>query len=120
MSMLELMRSQWDSRPQHEVEVTELHQGGKPVVFFFKAPNAATLSKVLRESKGDMIEQAVLVFIHCVTDANGKRLFNTADKTELMQHVDFSIVNRVAAEIMKLAKLDVGEAEKNLEATPSE
>jgi hypothetical protein len=119
MTILERAQAHWDSRPSHEMEVAEWGEGAEPLILCFKTPNASTLSKVVRESKGDPIEQAARLVVACATDRNGDRLFSPADSLALMKHVDPSVVSRIAARIMEEAHLDVGQAEKNSEAIPS-
>lgn len=119
MNILERAQASWDSRALNQIEVPEWGETDVPLMVYFRTPSAATLSKVLRDSKGGQIEQAVYAVIYCATDKEGNKLFKSADFTTLMHKVDYSVVNRIAEAIMKAAKLDVAQAEKNSEAIQS-
>lgn len=120
MSVLENAIAQFEARPTFEIEVPEWGKPDAPLVVYYKTPNAATLSKVIKESKGDPIEQAARLVAHCARDGKGEKMFNPIDYKDLMIKVDFAIVSRIAAAIMRDARFDVGEAEKNSEAIQPE
>lgn len=119
MNIIERAQAHWDSRPQHEIEVAEWGEKGAALTVCFRTPNAATLSRVVKESKGDTIEQAARLVVACATDMNGERLFKPADAVTLMKHVDPGVVTRIAAKIMAEARFDVEESEKNSAAIQS-
>lgn len=120
MGILERAQASWDSRPQYEIEVAEWGEGNKPLIVYFRSPSLATLSKVIKESKGDLIEQAARLVLLCSLNDKGERIFRPADITTMMHHVDPAVVSRIAGRIMATANVDVEEAEKNSEAIQQE
>lgn len=118
MNILERAQANWDSRAQHEIEVPEWGESGKPLTVYFKTPNLATVAKVEKESKGNAIEQMARMVIYCATDANGKRLFSSADFTQLMNHSDPAVVARIATRMAEETNVNIEDAEKNSAATP--
>ncbi len=120
MSVLDIAKEHWASRPVCTIEVPEWGKDGVPLVVHFKTPSAADLSKVVKESKGDPIEQAARLVALKAQDAAGARLFSNADVFSLMREVDPAVVSRIAQAIMAEAKIDVEAAEKNSETIHSE
>jgi len=119
MNILQRAQASWDSRPTHEIAVPEWAEAGKHLIIYFKAPNLATLSKVVREAKGDPMDEAARLIVACSLDVEGKRLFNNADIVTVMNHVDPAVVGRIAAAIKDQTVVNTGETEKNSEAIPS-
>jgi hypothetical protein len=114
MSILQQAISNFEDRPMSEIEVPEWSAaGGEAVKVYFKTPNAKTIDLVTRESKGSNLEMIARLVAHTVTDQNGKRLFTSADYSELMIRTDPVALNRIAAAIMAGAKVDPEAAEKN-------
>jgi hypothetical protein len=114
MNILEQAMARFEARPQHELDVPEwAADPTKPVTVYFKTPNAATLSKAAKESKGDSIENVARLVALVLTDADGKRLFAPLDYKELMVRTDPVALNRIAAAIMAEATIDTDAAEKN-------
>jgi hypothetical protein len=113
MNVLKRAQEHWDSRQQHCIEVPEWGEAGKLLSIYFKTPNLSTMAKVVRESRGDQIEQSVRIVVACATDAEGNRLFQNADNLALMKHADPAVVSRIASRIMAEANINIEEAEKN-------
>ena len=113
MSVLERATAHFESRPVMEMEVPEWGEGGKPLVVCYQTPNSATLSKVVRESKGDLIEQAARLVALCAKGRDGERLFQPLDYKDLMIRADPGVIDRLAASILKGASIEVERAEKN-------
>lgn len=125
MSVLERAIAQFHNRPVHEIDVPEWSEDGKSsFIVTFRTPNAATLSKVNRESKGDGIEAAARLVALCALDAKGEKLFQALDYKALMLSTDPAVFGRIANRMMEESKLDLSaaglaDAEKNSEAIPS-
>ncbi len=114
MHILQQAVANFDARPRKSVEVPEWSSDPKkPVVVYFKTPNAKMLAKAQGEAKGSMVEEAARLVAMCCTDENDKRLFTDADYTELMIRTDPRGIARVAGAILADARLDVVQAEKN-------
>jgi hypothetical protein len=114
MDILAQAAAYFEARPTQSIEVPEWSDDpAKPVIAYFKTPNAATLSKVTREAKGDSIEMVARLVAIVVEDGNGKKLFRPLDYKELLIRTDPAALNRVAAAIMDKAEIDEVEAEKN-------
>jgi hypothetical protein len=120
MGILDRAQAHWDARPQYQIEIPEWGEPEKPLTVYFKTPNLSTMAKVVRESKGDQIEQSVRLVIACATDIDDKKLFQPAENVRLMKHVDPAVVSRIAARIMEEAHINIEDAEKNSEAIQSE
>lgn len=79
-------------------------------VFHATALNLKERQNIDKSAKDD-IELGVDVVIAKLQDADGNRIFNRADKPEIMRSVDPQVISRVAQEI--LGSSDLEEAEKN-------
>lgn len=126
MRVLDRAIAQFQNRPVFEIEVPEWGEGETPLIVYYKTPNAATLSRINREAKGDPIEIAArLVAERSLVDADGTKMFKPIDYKTLMVQADPAVFSRIAQKIMKDAKLDLSEpaldeAEKNSDATHSD
>jgi hypothetical protein len=106
--VLERAIAHFEARPRKKVACPEW---GCEV--WFRTPNAATLSQVVRESKGDPIEQAARLVAHCARLEDDTPMFARLDYKTLMIQVDPAVVSRIANAMMDEAKIDVEAAEKN-------
>lgn len=115
-TVLERALAQFDTRATHSVEVPEWGEAGKPLTVYFRAPNAATLSKVTRDSEGDAVKQMAMLVAQCALDEKGGRLFTNMNWRDLFDGTDPAVVGRIAGAIMAEARFgneSVKDAEKN-------
>ncbi len=101
------------NRPVASLEVQEWKDGdGNPTVVYFKTPNAAVVSNVTRKAK-DGVERAAMIVIAMATDEKGERLFGDGHLHDFMTSIDPFVTSRIAAAILKDARIDDQSAEKN-------
>lgn len=113
MGIKEKAKAHFAARATHEIEIPEW---GETV--YYKTPNMQAYKVILAESNGNAIEMQARLVVQCATDANGQRIWQKQEYSDLMREYDPGIIARIANEIMAEAKLDAGpkeqaETEKN-------
>lgn len=98
------------------VEVPEWpDKDGEPSKIYFKAGlNFLQQEKILSLSdQGKKAEAIVEAFIQRALDADGKPLFRSANRIELMRSVDPDIISRLVGEMSQDDEMDHDEVVKN-------
>lgn len=85
---------------------------------YFKKPNLATFKAAMVESNREPLEMQARMVVACATDAEGKKIWNSAEYVDLMTSYDPDVVSRIADAIMNGTKLattaqEQAEDEKN-------
>lgn len=99
-----------------ELEVPEWpDKDGNPYKIYYKAGlNFLQQEKILALSdQGKKAEAIVEAFIQRALDADGKPLFRTGHRIELMRSVDPDVISRLVGEMSQADDLDVDEITKN-------
>ena len=81
----------------------------QPLAVYYKIPNMGTRAKMSRALDEGGLEGIVTCLILMALDADGKPMFQKAQKAELMRSVDPFIIERIASE-MDVTAPDLGES----------
>ena len=95
------------------IEVEEWpDEAGLPTVIYAKPITLGELRRWYKGINGDDISVLVDVIIAKAEDEAGERMFSLEDKQPLLRIAEFSIVSRIAGEMMDHSD-DLDEIEKN-------
>ena len=103
-NILDAAKSHFRSKIGNElrcIEVPEWEVNGEPTKIYYRASiNFLQQEKIMALSDQDKKGEAIVEsLIQRALDADGKRLFSSASRTELMRSVDPEIIGRVVGEI---------------------
>ena len=97
------------------IEVPEWEVNGEPAKIYFRPSiNFLQQEKILaladQDKKGEAIVESL---IQRALDAEGNRMFRSANRTELMRSVDPEVISRVVTQISSADETGLEDLEKN-------
>ena len=97
------------------LEVPEWEVNGEPSKIYYKSSlNFQQQEKILKLSdEGKKAEAIVMALIERALDADGNRIFNLANRTELMKKVDPEVISRIVGDMSGDDEDSMDELEKN-------
>lgn len=102
----ELLENAWRT-----LEVPEWGEPGKPLVIHFRPMNLRQQDAIYKHVKEGSLESLVETLIQRAKDGEGKPLFRSVDRRELMNLVDPAVIERIVSAMAD--DLSVEDAEKN-------
>ena len=100
MSAIDNLVAHYKSKGQKLIKVPEWGDGEQPMKIFCEPITLFDMKKFMRLAKDDEVEMLVYVLIYKALDENGDKHFTVEHKNKLLNHVDSSVLVRVATEIM--------------------
>ena len=111
--IIERVKAHRESLGRKQIEVPEWPDAdGNPLVLYCKPITLGELKRWYKGISGDDISVLVDVIIGKSEDTNGERMFSLEDKQPLLRIAEFSVVSRIAGEMIEHAD-DLDEIEKN-------
>ena len=111
--IIERVKAHRDALGRKMIEVEEWpDECGQPTVIYSKPITLGELRRWYKGINGDDISVLVDVIIAKAENDDGERLFTLEDKQPLLRIAEFSVVSRIAGEMMDHSD-DLDEIEKN-------
>jgi hypothetical protein len=111
--IIERVKAHRDALGRKMIEVEEWpDESGQPTVIYSKPITLGELRRWYKGINGDDISVLVDVIIAKAENDDGERLFTLEDKQPLLRIAEFSVVSRIAGEMMDHSD-DLDEIEKN-------
>lgn len=111
--IIERVKAHRDALGRKMIEVEEWpDECGQPTVIYSKPITLGELRRWYKGINGDDISVLVDVIIAKAENEDGERLFTLEDKQPLLRIAEFSVVSRIAGEMMDHSD-DLDEIEKN-------
>ena len=111
--IIERVKAHRDALGRKEIEVPEWpDDDGQPLVIHSKPITLGELKRWYKGISGDDISVLVDVIIGKAENATGERLFTLEDKQPLLRIAEFSVVSRIAGEMIDHSD-DLDDIEKN-------
>lgn len=100
MGAIDNVVAHFDAQEVNSFEVPEWGTEGKPLVIFSKPLTLHESKKLYRMSNDNDLEVMVYAIITKALDADGEKIFSLADKENLMNRADVTVVANVAGKIL--------------------
>lgn len=111
--IIERVKAHRENLGRKTIEVEEWpDESGQPTVIYAKPITLGELRRWYKGINGDDISVLVDVIIAKAEDEAGERMFTLEDKQPLLRIAEFSVVSRIAGEMMDHSD-DLDEIEKN-------
>ncbi len=105
-------RTRLENMPR--IEVPEWGDETGPAIIYAKPLTPATNARILRINREEGLDYATAeALIVRVVDEHGEPLFNSKNRTELVEMVDSDVVDRVLSKMSPADESAVEDAEKN-------
>jgi hypothetical protein len=100
MGAIDNVVAHFDAQEVNSFEVPEWGTEGKPLVIYSKPLTLYESKKLYRMSNDNDLEVMVYAIITKALDADGEKIFSLADKENLMNRADVTVVANVAGKIL--------------------
>tara|TARA_B100000161_G_scaffold212702_1_gene157581 strand:- start:8500 stop:8835 length:336 start_codon:yes stop_codon:yes gene_type:complete len=100
MSVIDKAKQHFSDQDITKIEVPEWGDENEPLYIYSKPLSLGETSKLYRLSKEDDLTMMAYVLIYKALDADGNKLFDIGNKSDLLNNVDREVLMRVAQQIM--------------------
>lgn len=110
--IIERVKAHRDALGRKEIEVAEwLDEGGEATILFARPITLGEMRRWYKGINGDDVSVLVDVIIAKAEDVDGEKVFSQEDKPILLRTAEYSVLSRIAGQMLDHSSMD--DIEKN-------